>query len=250
MKLPTERKKADLSLDGDMFLIIGEPKSGKSTLASQIENCLVIDTQGGHQKLPSMSVDLRKEAAASKKDLMSVFREVVSSLKKDCPYDAIAVDTLDDLSVLAEELAVKNLNNDMKTKNTGKGIGDFEFGKGYAEHRNIVMSIVSTLRSLDCTVILIAHNKRMIDEDTNEVTKVLDLPGKLAHMIPGEVDHIGISTKSKKGFMLSFEGYEHERSGKKSIMQAGSRHPNLNGKVLPTSWEAILKEAASGGKDG
>lgn len=243
MKLPTERKEPDMTVDGDMFLIIGEPKAGKSTLASGVPDCLVIDTQGGHNKLPSMSLDLREEARNQGKEPMDIFKQAMVMLKKNCPYKAVCIDTLDDISVMAEDLAVKNCNADNAVTVKGKAIGDFTYGKGYAEHRGIVMSILTVLRSLPCTVILIAHNKRMIDEDTSEVTKVLDLPGRLAHHVPGEVDHIGIASKSKKGFVLSFEGYESERSGKKSIMQAGSRNPHLNGKVIETSWDAILETA-------
>lgn len=243
MKLPKERKEPDLTVDRDMFLIIGEPKAGKSTLASGIDNCLVLDTQGGHNKLPSMSLDLREEARNQGKEPMDIFRASLVMLKKDCPYDAVCIDTLDDISVMAEDLAVKNCNADNTVTVKGKAIGDFAYGKGYAEHRGIVLSILTALRGLPCTVILIAHNKRMIDEESHEVTKVLDLPGKLAHQVPGEVDHIGIASKSKKGFVLSFEGYESERSGRKSIMQAGSRNPHLNGKVIDTSWDAILETA-------
>lgn len=243
MKLPTERKKPDLSVSGDMFLIIGEPKAGKSTLASGIPDCLVIDTQSGHSKLPSMSLDLRAEAQKAGQEPMHIFKQSLLMLKKDCPYQAVCIDTLDDISVMAESLAVKKCNADKAVTVKGDTIGDFPYGKGYAEHRGIVLSILTALRSLPCTVILIAHNKRLIDEDTSEVTKVLDLPGKLAHQVPGEVDHIAIASKSKKGFVLSFEGYESERSGKKSIMQAGSRNPHLNGKVIETSWDAILETA-------
>ena len=81
------------------------------------------------------------------------------------------------------------------------------------------------------------------------MSKVLDLPGKLAHHIPGEVDHIAIASRSKKGYTLSFEGYEHERSGKKTVMQAGSRLKCLNGKVIETSW-ASLQKAVKEGSDG
>lgn len=244
MKLPTKRKDIPPpSIDGDMFLVIGEPKSGKSTFVNQIENGLVIDTQRGHAKLGGCVLDLREAGA----DPLATFGEVLATLQKDCPYDVVAIDTLDDLSVMAEELATQRCNVKLNMKETG--IANFPHGAGWLVHREIMMKMVTKVRSLPCTTILVAHNKRMIDEETSEVSKVLDLPGKLAHWVPGEVDHIAIASRSKKGYTLSFEGYEHERSGKKTIMQAGSRLKALNGKVIETSW-ASLQKAVKGGSDG
>jgi len=245
LKLPTTR--LDIpppSIDGDMFLIIGEPKAGKSTFVNQIPDCLVIDTQSGHAKLGGCVLDLREAGA----DPLATFGEVLATLQKECPYDVVAIDTLDDLSVMAEELATQRCNVKLRMSETG--IASFPHGAGWLAHREIMMKMVTQIRGLPCTTILVAHNKRMIDEETSEVSKVLDLPGKLAHHIPGEVDHIAIASRSKKkGYTLSFEGYEHERSGKKTIMQAGSRLKALNGKVIETSWAALL-EAVKGGSDG
>ena len=245
MKLPTKRKAIPPpSIDGDMFLIIGEPKAGKSTFVNQVPDSLVIDTQSGHSKLGGCVLDLREAGA----DPLATFGEVLSQLQKDCPYQAVAIDTLDDLSVMAEELATQRCNVKLNMKETG--VGQFTHGIGWVTHREIVMTMLTKIRALPCTTILVAHNKRMIDEETSEVSKVLDLPGKLAHWVPGEVDHIAIASRSKKkGYTLSFEGYEHERSGKKTIMQAGSRLKALNGKVIETSWAALL-EAVKGGSDG
>jgi len=244
MKLPTKRKDIPPpSIDGDMFLVIGEPKSGKSTFVNQIPNCLVIDTQRGHAKLGGCVLDLREAGA----DPLATFAEVLATLQKDCPYDVVAIDTLDDLSVMAEELATQRGNVERVLEETG--IANFPHGTGWLQHREIMMKMVTQIRALPCTTILVAHNKRMIDEETSEVSKVLDLPGKLAHHIPGEVDHIAIASRSKKGYTLSFEGYEHERSGKKTVMQAGSRLKCLNGKVIETSW-ASLQKSVKGGSDG
>jgi hypothetical protein len=188
-----------------MFLVIGEPKAGKSTFVNQIPDCLVIDTQSGHAKLGGCVLDLREAGA----DPLATFGEVLSQLQKDCPYQAVAIDTLDDLSVMAEELATQRCNVKLNMKETG--VGQFPHGIGWVTHREIVMTMLTKIRALPCTTILVAHNKRMIDEETSEVSKVLDLPGKLAHWVPGEVDHIAIASRSKKkGYTLSFEGIDSE----------------------------------------
>ena len=108
MKLPTERKEPDMTVDGDMFLIIGEPKAGKSTLASGLPDCLVIDTQGGHNKLPSMSLDLSEDARNQCKEPSDISTAAQVMLKNACPYDAVCIYMLDIIDVMITELEVYN----------------------------------------------------------------------------------------------------------------------------------------------
>lgn len=59
--LPTEKVKAEVS--NPRFLIIfGKPKSGKTTIVSELENNLIIDLEGGSQFLDALSVQARNVA--------------------------------------------------------------------------------------------------------------------------------------------------------------------------------------------
>jgi hypothetical protein len=236
MILPTVQAPAPApSIDGTAFLVMGAPKSGKSHLVNKWPECLVLDTQNGHRFYGGLVVDLTAGR-------LETLREALTTLLKDCPYEAVALDTLDDVSAWAEEEALRK---------DYTAIQDIPHGAGWLEHRSIMVKIVRAFLRLPCTKLFVAHSRALIDEESGESTKMIDLPGRLAHIVPGEVDHIGISYRNQDGeYRLSFAGYESqskttEKRGEivrqgKLVVHAGSRISNLNGADVASSYEAIV----------
>lgn len=245
LTLPLEPAPAPApSIAGTSFLIIGAPKSGKSRLVNAWPKCLVIDTQGGHRHYGGLVVPVSDLAG---------FREAAVAITKAMPfpYDAVAIDTLDDLSSWVEVEALARMRE--KHGARYESISDVPHGAGWLEHRSIMLRIVKTFLSLPCVKVFVAHSRAMIDEETGENTKMVDLPGRLAHMVPGEVDHIGVAYRGEEGrYLISFEGYESlskDRKDKRGVVQkqgktvahAGSRLATLNGKHVENSYEAIVR---------
>lgn len=250
--LPTQpRPRPTPTITGETLLIIGEPKAGKTRLAMDWPNCLVIDTQGGARSYAGMTYDVRAVADESGRSDLEVLREVVAHLKRTKAegYDAVALDTLDDVSGWMESEACARVT-DKHNKKPGyyPSIEDIPHGSGWLEHRRMVMGLVSTLMRLPCTKLIIAHSRRLIDEDSEKTSKIVDLPGKLAHWVPGEVQHIGIAHRDFEGnYLLDFTGYEVKTTKGSVVRQAGSRFPEWQGKVLPNRYEALI--AALKGED-
>lgn len=232
-----------------MFLVLGEPKTGKTWLAMNWPGCLVIDTQGGARHYGGMTVDVRKIADEEGKTDLQVFREVTQKLRESgaAGYSAVAIDTLDDVSQWLEKEAAERCAEKMnKPKGYFGSIEDVPHGAGWGEHRRMVMGLVKVYHRLPVTTLLIAHSRRLIDEETGEHSKMIDLPGRLGHMVPGEVDHIAVAARTAEGaFELDFSGYETRTSKGYTVRHSGSRFVQLNGKRIPTSYEGI-KEAVSG----
>lgn len=242
LKLPTEpRERPKPTLDGSMFLVIGEPKTGKTGLAMGWPGCLHIDTQGGARHYAGMTVDVRAIADAEGKSDLAVFREVVSDVKGDpSRFSAVAIDTLDDVSGWLEAEAVAACNRKMGKRY--QSIEDVPHGAGWGEHRRLVMNMLKVFHRLPLTTLIIAHSRRMIDEDTKDVSRVIDVPGKLAHMVPGEVDHIAIASRTKEGeYILDFSGYEAPGQKGATVRQSGSRLEELNGKTINNGYEHIME---------
>ena len=56
--LPKEKNKP--KVNNPRFLILfGKPKCGKTTLVSQLDNCLIVDLEGGSEFLEALSIQAR-----------------------------------------------------------------------------------------------------------------------------------------------------------------------------------------------
>ena len=71
MNLPTEKIKASRKSPKNM-IIYGAPKIGKTTVLTQLENCLIIDLESG-----SDMVDALKVKVNNLKELADVGREIM-----------------------------------------------------------------------------------------------------------------------------------------------------------------------------
>lgn len=250
INLPTEAKPRPApSLAGDTLLCFGAPKSGKTKLVTSWPNCLVIDTEGGARKYGGITFDVRAKAREVDVPPLEVLRQVAGELLKDCPYDAVAIDTLDEVSRWIEVEAVARMNKKHGTnpkdpkKPPYTDIADIKYGAGYGEHRNLVMSVVETFKSLPCTTILVAHSKHATTDDGETMTKTIDLPGKLAHWVAAACDHIGMTSVTKdRKFQIDFGGYEIVTGTGIHIQQAGSRLAELNGAVVANDKESIERQ--------
>jgi len=256
--LPTKpRAVPEPTIEGDSFLAFGAPKSGKTYLTTGWDDCLVIDCEGGARKAGGLIVDVLALAREEGRTPLNVLRSIVVELHKDCPYDAVALDTLDEVSKWMEKEAVAKVNvkhnrdaRDLK-RPPYTDISDPEYGAGYAEHRNLVMGVVDTFKALPCTKIFVAHSKHMTTDEDGTITRTIDLPGKLAHWVAAAVDHLGMTRiDPEHGYVIDFCGYDVSTSQGARIQQAGSRLPQLNNRIVGNSKDAITAAVASRGVDG
>ena len=86
--LPKEKNKP--KINNPRFLILyGKPKSGKTTLVSQLENCLIIDLEGGSEFLEALSVQARTINDLG--EISRAIQEQITATGKK-PYKYIAID--------------------------------------------------------------------------------------------------------------------------------------------------------------
>lgn len=221
--LPKEKVKA--KVENPRFLIIfGKPKAGKTTLASKLDNNLIIDLEGGSEFLEALAVQARSVKDLG--DIANAIREEIKSTGKK-PYKYITLDNATRLEEICLSYAATLYRQTPMGKNySGNDVRTLPNGSGYMYLQQAVRKVIDMFRDLCDNFILIGHLKdKMINKEGEELSEMsLDLVGKLANVICGEADAVGYVYRKKNETHISFEG------GDNSVREA--RAPHLRGKNI------------------
>lgn len=207
------------------FLIIfGKPKAGKTTLASKLDNNLIVDLEGGSEFLEALAVQARSVKDLG--DIANAIREEIKSTGKK-PYKYITLDNASRLEEICLSYAATLYRQTPMGKNySGNDVRTLPNGSGYMYLQQAVRKVIDMFRDLCDNFILIGHLKdKMINKEGEELSEMsLDLVGKLANIICGEADAVGYVYRKKNETHISFEG------GDNSVREA--RAPHLRGRNI------------------
>ena len=216
-------KRKPVSTNPTSLLLYGAPKVGKTTMLSQLDDCLIIDTEKGARMLEGYIQEVN-----SRDDLINMLLDIKDS--KDVSYKYIAIDTIDKVAEWAEQRVCEEENV--------RSIADLAFGKGYGLVREKVAKTISAFKDVSEHLIIIGHRKvayAVTDGNPIVIPESLDLTGKLKNVIMAGSDAIGyVYRNEKEELMVSFKANES--------IEAGSRCPHLKGKEVKFEWKNIYKE--------
>lgn len=242
IKLPTGKVPAQ-ALSPRNLIIFSKPKTGKTTLLSQLDNCLILDLEQGSMYLEAMKVEANSIA-----DIKAVGKAIKEAGN---PYDYVAVDTITALEEMcipyAEELYMKTPMGkgwltDGKLK-YGTVIG-LPNGAGYQYLREAFTKVVAYIQTWAPRVILVGHVKDTVLEkngsDFNSLD--LDLTGKLKRITASNSDSIGYLYRKGKKNILSFKTSDEIACGARpkhlSNQEIVLSEMDENGEVV-THWNKI-----------
>jgi len=230
MELPMEKVKASRKSPKNM-IIYGPPKIGKTTVLSQLDDCLIIDLEDG-----SDMIDALKVKAHSLKDLQAIGSAI---MKKGRPYKYIAIDTISKLEEWCESYAKQiymrtPMGKNFDQKNPGASVLSLPNGAGYLYLRMAYKEWIDKLNKLADHIILVGHLKdKMLEKKGKEVAvKDLDLTGKIKQITCANADAVGYIYREGDETMVSFDSLED--------ITAGSRCAHLKGKTIPMKWSEIF----------
>ena len=221
--LPKEKVKA--KVENPRFLIIfGKPKAGKTTLASRLDNNLIVDLEGGSEFLEALAVQARSVKDLG--DIATAIREEIKQTGKK-PYKYITLDNASRLEAICLSYAAQLYRATPMGKNySGNDVRTLPNGSGYMYLQQAVRKVIDMFRDLCDNFILIGHTRdKLINKEGEELSEMsLDLVGKLANIICGEADAVGYVYRKRNETHISFEG------GDNSVREA--RAPHLRGKNI------------------
>lgn len=164
--------KVSRDLCGYTMLFYGAPKTGKTTIASQFPNALLLAFETGYLAIPGvMAQPITK---------WSEFKQVLKQLDSDdarAAYKNIVVDTVD----IAYDLCEKYICNN----NGVSAIGDLGYGKGYALAKKEFDEALRKIPQMGYGLIMISHDqdKTFKDEDGNEYNQIVPTLGNQPRLV-------------------------------------------------------------------
>ncbi len=233
MTLPTAPSSPVIDLSQKSILLYGQPKLGKSTLASQFPDAIFFECEPGLSELTVYKVPTYTWEA---------FLEACALVAKGGhSFKTIVVDTVDN--------AFKYCTDHVNAQNSVKYEGDLPHGKGWAFVKGEWHRVLTRLASLPYGLVLISHaaDKR-IETRTGETVKTQpSLPDRARSVVLGIVDMILYcdtrATRTADGGQVVERVI---RTKPHPMYEAGDRTGRLP-EVLPLSFEAF--EQAFYGKD-
>jgi hypothetical protein len=241
IELPTVKVPASQKSPSNL-IIFSKPKVGKTSLFSQLDNCLIMDLEKGTKYLDALKIEIN-----SWEDIRDYGEEIKASGN---PYKYIAVDTITALEEMCLPYAEKLYQATPMGKNwptEGKPkygtILNMPNGAGYPWLREAFTKIIEYIKTLAPRIILIGHIKDVLLEKngTDFNSMDLDLTGKLKRITSSQSDAIGYLYRKGDQNILSFKttdevscGARPEHLRNKEIVVS-----EMTDKGLITYWDKI-----------
>ena len=231
--------KVSKDLSGYITFVYGAYKTGKTTLATQMGDALLLAFEQGYNALPGVMA----QPVQSWGEMRQIFRE----LKKDevkARYKAVVVDTID----VAADFCKKYICQ----QNNIEDLGDLGYGKGWTKFKEEFNEVFRGLTQLGYAVFFIGHEKLEVI-DNPDGTKTTKIRPQLSN-----------STKTVIAGMADIYGYAHQKNAgemsvltlrdSSGIIECGCRFKYMPTEIVMTYRnlvnslnEAIDKEAAENG---
>lgn len=215
--------KVSKDLSGYITFVYGSPKTGKTTLATQMKKSLLLAFETGYKALPGViPYDIN-----SWTEMKQIYRELKKPEVK-ATYDAIVVDTVD----VASEMCRKYICN----QNSIEELGDLPYGKGWSKFKEEFSEVFRGLTQLGYAVFFIGHGKEAKDNDGNITNIRPALSTSTREVIAGMADIYGYAKQMGKD--------EHSMlvlRDKTGFIECGCRFKNVQ-EVIPMNYNALVDE--------
>ena len=188
MKLPANIKVAKGDRGHVRIWIYGQPFAGKTYLANQFPDVLMLNTDGNTKYVDAPRIRIKDEVStegrlAKRKLAWDVFKEVITELEKGSEFRTIALDLVEDTYEMCRKWGYDKLNIEHESEDSFKA-WDF-----------IRTEFLSTLRrflNLDYDIILISHediSRDIMKKSGDKVTAIKpNISDKIALKLAGMVD--------------------------------------------------------------
>jgi hypothetical protein len=241
--LNLQQHKVSLDMRGYSVLFYGEPKSGKTTIASKFPQSLLLAFEKGYNALAGV----KAQPINSWAEFLKVLRQLKDEKVKEM-FETIIIDTADIAYNYCEKYICAN--NGVDT------VADIPYGKGYGLIGTEFDEKLRSIVQMGYGIVLISHatDKTFTDEAGNQYNKIVPTLDKRANNIVSRMtDIIGYSRavtddQGNNKTMLFIRGTQRYEAG--SRFKYTPDYIEFSYKnLVDTITEAIDKQAKEDGAD-
>lgn len=172
------------------FFIYGETMSGKSYLANEFPNPIVLNTDGNAEANSVPSIQLVNEKNDQGRITNSVIQQLAEILlalqTQDHTYETVVIDVIDDVIEMIKIAVCDELTSPGKPRI--KSLSEIPYGKGYDFFNQAITELVIDLKALPMNVIYISRQISEYDDNGNATKDKPSLKDKYVNLINGNSD--------------------------------------------------------------
>lgn len=235
----------DVTTDSEFLkvLVVGQPGTGKSVLASTFPTPgFVFDFSGGIIIYRGKDFDYNQYeiSPVGWVKFENDFREVKQAVSEG-KYQTVV---LDDITAWIDIAMEKSMAMDPKRNAVGGPLWNVH----YTMTKNLLEAKIRQLLSFNCNVILIAHMEVTKDDETGAVIDIKPLiTGQLAIRLPGYFDEVYYTLTKKVGDIVEFM-VQTVPIGMKNARSRLSGKERLLPNFIPNEYPALQAAIAAGKK--
>lgn len=165
------------NLKGYSVFFYGEPKSGKTTIATRFPRALLLAFEKGYNALPGVMAQPINSWGDFKKALTELRDPDVQSM-----FETVILDTADIAYSYCEKYIC---SRESDQKNTYETVADIPYGKGYTMAQDEFDTCIRKILQLNYGLVLISHSteKTFTNEKGQEVSKIVPTLDKRARLV-------------------------------------------------------------------
>ena len=188
--LNIEPHKVSKDLSGYITYIYGAPKTGKTTLATQMPGALLLAFEAGYNALPGVMA----QDVTTWGEMKQVYRELKKPEVKKT-YKAVVVDTID--------IAAEKCQKYICQQNGIDSLGDLGYGKGWTAYKQEFNEVFRGLAQLGYAVFFIGHDKEVTIGEGSDAKTIIRpaLANSTKTVIAGMADIYGYAHQTKTNAM-------------------------------------------------
>ena len=208
------------------FVVMGDPFTGKTTLASKAPKPLFISTDGNAAKAGLDAVEAVD---------LSAVREAIGYFAETKDYDTLVIDTVEGIADLFEKTVIEGFNRENNANI--QSLNDVPYGKLTGQFNRRIAAFAETLWSIPKNVIVLTYTKRQVD----------DVSGNI--VLASELKKIREFTRFSDGIILtSYDGekYRAQVISKRTVMAGEVEYGNIEPFLRAAGWELPAKKTKVG----
>lgn len=208
------------------FIIMGDPMSGKTTLAAKSPKPLFISTDGNAAKMGLDAIDA---------DSLQTVREAVEFFATSKDYETLVIDTVEGIADLFERAVIDAYNRE--TGQSISALNDVPYGRLTGQFNRRLAAFSETLWALPKNVLVLTYMKRQID----------DVSGSI--VLSSELRSIRQFTRFADGIILTSYDGEKYHSGvvsKRTVMAGEVEYGDIEPFLRAAGWELPQKKTKIG----